>query len=135
MLMLITAGCSSSADQPTPTLIPTATQIPPTLTPTANVEGTFPIGKFKNDKLNQEQTFLADGRTSAFGDITPSGGPVVGTYTVTGDQVTMKDDYCGDVLGTYIWIYDGKALSFKTINDECSIRESLLSLGKWLKEP
>jgi hypothetical protein len=144
-LMLTAIGCSPSATQPTPTLVPTATQPPPTPSPTAtqppptpasptNVEGTFPIGKFQNEKLNQAMTFIADGRWSDQGD-TPSGGPLLGTFTVTGDQIIFKDDYCGDVLGTYTWSYDGEALSFKTIDDKCSVREYIIPSGKWLKQP
>ncbi len=135
-LMLIIIGCKSSATQPTLTLTPAAS---PTLPPVATVEGSFPIGKFTNGTGNVTWAFLADGKsstqypTTSMGNTLPASDP--GTYTVTGNQITINSGMCTDVIGTYTWTYDGNALSFKSLGDKCSVREFYLELGQYVKQP
>jgi hypothetical protein len=60
-----------------------------------------------------------------------------GVYTVSGDQITIQDDYtpCKDVVGNYTWAYDGEALTFTVIDDECTDRRNVVGRGQWLKKP
>lgn len=101
----------------------------PTTTPAAL--GDFPIGNFSNSIVAWTWDFKADGSYSA-------GGPQVvehGIFTVTGNQISLKGDYCGDAIGTYTWTYDGTALKFETIKDECADRAGTVVNGKWVKKP
>ncbi len=57
-----------------------------------------------------------------------------GTFAVTGDKVTFKNDLCTvQESATYAWIYDGKTLVFKWIDDKCSDRSQLLN-QVWTKQ-
>ncbi len=58
------------------------------------------------------------------------------TYTVTGDQVVIQDDYvpCKDVVGTYAWTCDGEVLTMTVVDDKCRDRANM-ARGKWLKQP
>lgn len=67
------------------------------------------------------------------GNTLPGSDP--GTYTVTGNQITINSGMCTDVIGTYTWTYDGKALSFKSLGDKCSVREFYLEIGQYVKQP
>lgn len=130
VLVLIAVGCGPSA---TPTPVPP----PPTPLPTPGAATTaFPIGNFVLDggdplgghtcEYKADGTFVYQGH----------GNTAKGTYTVTGDQVVLRDDYCGGgLVGTYTWTFDGKALTFKALNDKCSARWSLLDNIKWEKKP
>jgi hypothetical protein len=101
----------------------------PTTTPAAL--GDFPVGNFSNSTLAWTWDFKADGSYS-------SGGPQAaehGTFTVAGDQISIKGDYCGNIIGTYTWAYDGTALTFQGIHDECTDRAGVVVTGKWVKKP
>lgn len=58
-----------------------------------------------------------------------------GTYTVTGEQIVLKGDYCGEVEGTYTWTFDGEVLSFTAVDDQCVDRRILVEGGTWLRQP
>ena len=95
---------------------------PPPMTP-------FPAGTFARAPFTWE--FKTDGSFEAH---LPK--VVTGTYTVAGNQIVVKDkdDVCGDVKGTYTWTFDGKALSFKTLDDQCFTRQDIVDRGAWTKQ-
>ena len=107
---------------------PSATQLPPTPAPTATTAATFPIGIFA--KANWTWEFKADG---SYVSHSPGAGER-GTYTATGNQIIVQGDYCGNMKGTYTWAYDGKALSFKALDDRCTGRRNVVVPGQWLKK-
>jgi hypothetical protein len=116
-----------------PTVAPTA---PPSPT-TATTVSAFPTGAFTN-KAGWTWEFTADGRQlyhQSFPDFSAEY-YVSGTYTVTGNQVVLKDstgDCGGAKEGTYAWAYDSKALSFKVLVDQCGTREGAATSGPWIK--
>ena len=115
VLMLTAIGCSPSAtSSPPPT--------PGTTTPS------FPVGIFTSVGWTWE--FKVDGSFVAEG---PGEGEK-GTYTVTGNQIVFKGDYCGDVTGTYTWTFDGKALSFKALDDQCNSRRDVVVRDDWSRK-
>ena len=100
----------------------------------------FPIGTFTNS-VGWTYDFKNDGRYIFQQADVHSG---VGTYSITGKQVafsestsTYAEGNCvGDAKeGVYTWTFDGKALSFKVLDDRCGSREGLLTSGPWLKKP
>lgn len=101
----------------------------PTTTPAAL--GDFPVGNFMNTIVAWTWDFKADGSYSA-------GGPQVfenGTFTVNGKQISIKGSYCGDATGVYTWTYDGTALKFEQVCDECLERAGTVVSGKWVERP
>jgi len=61
---------------------------------------------------------------------------VKGTYTVTKDQIVLTDkegEYAcnGTEPGKYKWKYDGKALSFSKLEDNCDGRANGLTGQSW----
>ena len=143
-IVLMVVGCGTSATQspptpaPTPvppTQIPEPTPVPPTQTPAPTVTTEalpFPVdGTFT--KVGYTMEYKVDGTyhtTSKYIDAD-------GVYTVSGDQITIQDDYtpCKDVVGTYTWAHDGEALTFTVIDDECTDRRNVVGRGQWLKKP
>ena len=122
---LIAAGCSlSSTPTPAPEPIPTLEQAP-----TVAVD-VFPTGTFtKADwilELGLDGTYSArdSGESSEQGD-----------YNVTGNQITLMGNACPDVTGTYIWGYNGAALSFKAVSDDCVVRKNVVESNIWIKNP
>jgi hypothetical protein len=64
---------------------------------------------------------------------------VKGTYAVSQDEVVLKDsegDYaCGaDKPGKYKWKYDGKAITFSKVEDECDGRSQGLTSQPFVKK-
>jgi len=64
---------------------------------------------------------------------------VKGTCEVTNDQIVFKDsegDFaCGaDKPGKYKWKYDGKAITFTKIEDECDGRSTALPAQPFVKK-
>ena len=90
---------------------------------------TFPTGIFTNKDWTWE--FYPDGSYYADG----SNAHESGTYSVTGDQITIEGDFCPEIIGTYTWTYEGEALSFKLISDKCTSRMNTVRNGQWLKQP
>ncbi len=157
-IVLMVVGCGTSATQSPPTLAPTPvpptqtsqptlvpptdtsepTPVPPTQTPapTATAEALpFPVdGIFA--KASQTWEFKPDGTYITEGHTQLTAGKHSGTYTVTGDQVAIQDDYvpCKDVVGTYGWTYDGEVLTLTVVDDKCRDRAGL-ARGKWRKQP
>jgi hypothetical protein len=119
-----------------PTQILEPTPVPPTETrePTAAPALAFPIGIFA--KAGQTWEFRPDGTYITEGHTQLTAGKYSGTYTVTGDQVTIQDDYvpCKDVVGIYAWTYDGEVLTLTVVDDTCRDRAGM-ARGKWRKKP
>jgi hypothetical protein len=113
-ILLIIVGCSPSANESTPT-----------------PEPSFPIGIFT--KANWTWEFKADGSYHSEQSMANDDG----VYTVTGNQITIQGDYvpCKGIVGTYTWTYDGTALSFTTVDDQCTDRRNVTGRGQWLKKP
>jgi hypothetical protein len=64
--------------------------------------------------------------------------PIQGTYVVADDQVVFtetKDGHCLDIPGTYKWAFDGEALTFTVVEDQCSLRRIALQSGPWVQQP
>ena len=118
LLTLVTfllAGCGSSSGAK------------PTTTPAAL--GDFPVGNFTNQGWGWE--FKPDGSYTLQGQYANESG----TLTVTGNQITIHGNACGDIIGTYNWTYDGMTLTFEGVNDECVDRAGTVVNGKWIKRP
>jgi len=122
-IVLIVVGCG-----------PSATQSPPTPAPTVTTALAFPMGTFTKASLTWE--FKADGTYVLESHTQAMDLNVNGTYTVTGDQMVIQDNYhpCKDVVGTYAWAYDGEVLSITVVNDKCRERGNM-GWGKWRKKP
>ena len=62
-----------------------------------------------------------------------------GTYTVSGNQIVFRESSSNcppDAKeGAYTWAYDGKALTFKLLDDRCGGREGWATAGPWVKKP
>ena len=109
-----------------PPAAPSATQAP--------AATAFPIGIFTNP-VGWTWEFKDDGRqVLQMPQLTASG-----THTVSGNQIVFKEssDTCGlgAEKGTYTWIYDGKTLTFKVIDDRCGGRVGTITSGPWVKKP
>ena len=99
----------------------------PTETPTPGLA--FPTGHFTNSDWTWD--FKADGTFISSG--VP--GAETGTYIVTGDQVEITCQCCGNVKGTYRWSFDGQTLTFHAIDDACFDRLNVVSSGVWTLSP
>ena len=109
-----------------PPTAPGATQAP--------AAAAFPIGIFTNP-VGWTWEFKDDGRQSFQM-------PEVrtwGTHTVSGNKLVFKESSSNCPAdakeGTYTWAYDGKALSFKVLDDRCGGREGSATAGPWVKKP
>ena len=101
---------------------PTATSVPPTATalPTPGPATTdFPTGVFVYGK-DHTWEFRSDG-TASWKTNRYSGED---TYKVTGNQIVITGDGCGDLEGLYTWDYDGTVLSFRVLRDPCADRRA-----------
>lgn len=116
-IMLTIVGCSPNVTQSPAPLAPTATPV------------TYPTGVFT--KANWTMEIFDDGTAHVFQQFVDS----FGTYTVTGNQVVVKDDFCKDITGTYNWSYDGQVLSFTAVQDKCMDRKNVMHQSKWKKTP
>ncbi len=110
----------------------------------ANSSGGFPTGSFKpnhpvhikNLVFNQDGTYqmlgiVEAGQTAAV---------PVGTYTVSGDHVTFLESaasvsVCQKDSGEYSWSFNGSALVFQMVNDNCDERRIDLTNSTWTKQP
>jgi len=128
-IALMVVGCGPAATESAPAPVP-PTQPP---APTATTELAFPTGVFT--KANMTWEFKADG--TYYWKEGKSGTDASGVYTVTGDQVVIKDDLfgCQDVAATYIWAYDGQKLSLRVVDDQCRDRNLVFDQTKWTKKP
>ncbi|HEX6269438.1 MAG TPA: hypothetical protein VFZ43_04335 [Anaerolineales bacterium] len=64
--------------------------------------------------------------------------PVRGTYLVTDDEVVFSetaDGHCIEIPGTYKWAFDGKAITFTVVEDQCALRRIALQSGPWARQP
>ena len=133
-IVLLVVGCGTGATQSPPTVAPTP--VPPTQTPEPATAPAlaFPTGLFAKGSRTWE--FKPDGTYITEGQTQLTAGKYNGTYAVTGDQVTIQDDYvpCKDVVGTYAWTYDGEVLTLTAVEDKCRDRAGT-AWGKWRKKP
>ena len=111
LILLIIAGCSPTKPSSSPT------------------PASFPTGAFVNGDWSWE--FKADGTFVSSG---PPGSES-GTYSASGDQVVITCQCCGDVEGTYTWAFDGMALKFAAIDDNCVNRKNVVDASTWSKKP
>jgi hypothetical protein len=73
-------------------------------------------------------TFYGDGNF----DI--NDGAILGTYTISGNQITLIDDFCGPLyVGIYMYTINENILNFVLISDGCSARDSAF-LGDWERQ-
>jgi hypothetical protein len=54
----------------------------------------------------------------------------VGTYTISGNQITLKDSNCGTKEGIYTYSINENTLNFVLISDSCSGRPTIIP-GDW----
>jgi hypothetical protein len=94
----------------------------------------FPIGSYSSGEFTI--TFYKDGNHA----VSVNDNVVVkGSYTVTQNQIVMTDkegQYAcdGSKPGKYSWEFDGKALKFEKLEDECDGRAGALSGQSWVKK-
>lgn len=93
--------------------------------------GDFQPGIYQNPATSWSQDFRADGTYFAQGVFKTERG----TFAVTGDQIFMQGDICGEVTGTYIWTYNGQDLNFSVVEDECTDRRVVLGNSSWSLTP
>ena len=94
----------------------------------------FPIGTYVGGSFTL--TFNSDGGHSVSVNEKVA---VKGTYTVTGDQIAFTDKEgefacTGTEAGKYRWKYDGKALTFSKLEDDCDGRINGLTGQPWEKK-
>ncbi len=118
LLGLAAAGCAG-----TPIAVPTMGAALAAL-PTGTFVGTG-VNATWSWVLRSDGTYYSSGTHSA----------ERGTYSVTGNRMTLKGDLCGEVEGVYTWVSDGKLLTFTTINDSCADRRGIIAGSPWLKSP
>lgn len=61
----------------------------------------------------------------------PTGWRSVGSYTVSGNQLTLfNDPVCHDKVGRYTWIVKNSELTFQEIDDPCAIHLRAVNLTR-----
>ncbi len=147
LLLVLCTACSStsaaaqngSAGMPVASATLASNSSAATGTPAvcAMPSGGFPAGSFKADHPAYTKKLLlgADCTYQQAGII--EGDKVLGTYTVSGDHITFTetDGGCMGQPGEYISSFDGSALVFKMVKDECSFRRVDLTSSTWTKQP
>lgn len=143
VLLLLAVGCSNAAP-PTaspPTTTPTQPATPaPTVTPTQPApQLPLALGTYTNEKTldGPEKLTLLDGG-SYTQIVTDYGRLIEGTWTLAPDHVTFtetKGGDCSGVQGAYTWAFDGKALTFTKVQDDCVPRSRDFPSGPWIKQP
>lgn len=93
--------------------------------------GDFQPGIYQNPEMSWTWDFRADGTYFAQGVFKTERG----SFTVTGDQIIMKGDSCGEITGTYTWTNDGQDLNFSVVEDECADRRIVLGNSPWFLTP
>lgn len=120
LLLTESVACASSA--PPAKVLPT-----PGTAPNAFPTGSFALGQWAFELKNSGVYALkVDGLEEN------------GTYSVTGDQVTLKGERCarlGIENAAYRWTFDGKTLTFKALDDICMNRLSRVDGASWTKNP
>jgi len=97
----------------------------------------FPIGTYAppvQRTAGIEMVFSKDGTYVMSG---PQFIPINGTYVLDQDEIVVTDSegLCKDIPGTYTWAFDGQALMFTAVEDNCSIRRVDWQAGPWVKQP
>ena len=112
LVSALIAGCGSPEPLPTP----------------GQTSVEFPVGRFAGG-LGDEFMFFENGKFEHY--FQPTGNQVQnsGTYTVTGDQITIINTYgscVGEDEGLYSWTFDGETLDFSVLRDLCSMRKDII---------
>ncbi len=118
LLLTVSVACSSSA--PAVKVLPT-----PGVAANPFPSGTFAIGKWSLE-------LKGDGGYALKADALEENG----TFTVSGDQVTLKGDRCAKLnveKAVYSWSFDGRMLAFKALDDRCMDRVSRMDGNSWTK--
>ena len=100
----------------------------------------FPVGDYKPAASNTTAmtvslNFAPDG---TFASATYSGLKLAGTYSVSGDKITLnasKDGPCFGSPMTMAWASSGTSLTLKTFEDKCSEAISYDLAGEWTRQP
>ena len=101
--------------------------------PSARESG-FPVGSYQAANGSLVVIFSSDGKFSVKSS---DGGPIAaGAYTIDGDQILFSENLDGEDgnrmcedSGKYRWKFDGKALVFSKVEDECEGRVRALTSG------
>jgi hypothetical protein len=97
-------------------------------------DSTFPVGSYQAAGGDLVLTFSSDGKFS----VKRSDGAAIaaGTYTIDGDQMVLSESLDGgdgnricEETGKYKWKFDGQALFFSKVEDECEGRARALTSG------
>lgn len=145
-VLLVTAGCGSSAPNPSAATSSAATS-PAAASPTADASAAFPTGSFQRNITdigpgNGMWTFTFDS-SGALTETAPDGFqpglpggatfPLHGTYVVQGNQITIHDvPACSD--GVFTWVNSSGSLTFQVVgSDSCSNggRKATYTDGPW----
>jgi iron complex outermembrane receptor protein len=89
------------------------------------------IGTYHSRTLTLELTATGHARFSnTFGPL------IVGSYLLTGDTITLRDQSgpaaCPSAIGRYLWRVDAEALRFQLIGDGCDPRRAALAMP-WIR--
>jgi META domain len=96
----------------------------------------FPTGTFVIAGGQATVRFGADGRFH----VAAGSDSVDGTYSATGDQITLTDVSgtmaCADTMkvGQYKWSYADNAITFTKVKDVCDERSGDLTAQPWKKQ-
>lgn len=79
------------------------------------------IGVWRSTSFDQQQSWrITRNRIDINNGVVP-----FSTYSATDSTIELKDDGCGDVLGTYEWAIVDDILTLTVIEDECARSDSL----------
>ncbi|MCX6244878.1 MAG: hypothetical protein NTU98_09255 [Bacteroidetes bacterium] len=120
LLFILTTGCKKKDDNTTP-----------------DNSTTSIVGKWTKifDGTKMTIVFRSDGKYGVGSEvifITDAG-----SYTISGNQVSMTDTWtgsnCGNITGKYLFAIQSNTITFNVINDTCMDRTELMQ-GSWNKE-
>jgi hypothetical protein len=100
----------------------------------------FAAGDYKPAESNANTPVVAFNLASdgTFAVATYDGRNLEGTYTVSGDKITLNAAKGGPCFGspmTMSWTSSGNSLALKTVEDACSEGISYDLAGDWSKQP
>lgn len=91
----------------------------------------FPYGTIISEGPAYKQTFNTDGNVI----FESQDGTDKGTYTIQGDQLTfLSGGYCDAMnagKGVYTWTRKDDTITFKVVQDACSMRTTTLTIFAW----
>jgi hypothetical protein len=89
-------------------------------------------GAIRLNTLQFYLTFNNDGRSSLSNEIPSEPSSAELTYTISGNQITFLDEFCGSVEEIYTYSINENTLSLVEVSDSCS-RKTLLE-GDWTRQ-